>query len=69
MERVTVKLTPFIFKLLGWGIPVANYVKVDHVSTGVPLPYGIDITPDGKAWIARHAHRRDRLGRSRRPAW
>ena len=53
MERITVKLTPFIFKLLGWGIPIANYVKVDHASTGVPLPYGIDITPDGKAWIAR----------------
>jgi streptogramin lyase len=53
MERVTVKLTPFIFKLLAWGIPVANYVKVDHESTGVPLPYGIDITPDGKAWVAR----------------
>jgi len=53
MERITVKLTPFIFRLLEWGIPVANYVKVDHVSTGVPLPYGIDITPDGKAWIAR----------------
>jgi streptogramin lyase len=53
MERITVKLTPFIFKLLGWGIPVANYVKVDHQSTGVPLPYGIDITPDGRAWIAR----------------
>lgn len=53
MEKVTVKLTPFIFKLLGWGIPVANYVKVDKVSTGVPLPYGIDITPDGKAWVAR----------------
>jgi virginiamycin B lyase len=53
MEKLTVKLTPFIFKLLAWGIPVANYVKVDHVSTGVPLPYGIDITPDGRAWIAR----------------
>lgn len=53
MERITVKLTPFIFKLLEWGIPIANYVKVDHVSTGVPLPYGIDVTPDGKAWIAR----------------
>jgi streptogramin lyase len=53
MERITVKLTPFIFKLLGWGIPIANYVKVDHQSTGVPLPYGIDVTPDGKAWIAR----------------
>ena len=53
MERITVKLTPLIFKLLGWGIPIANSVKVDHVSTGVPLPYGIDTTPDGKAWIAR----------------
>ena len=53
MERITVKLTPFIFKLLSWGIPIANYVKVDHQSTGVPLPYGIDVTPDGKAWIAR----------------
>ena len=53
MERITVTLTPFFFKLMSWGIPVANYVKVDHASTGVPLPYGIDITPDGKAWIAR----------------
>ena len=53
MERATVALTPFIFKLLGWGIPVASYVPVDHQSTGLPLPYGIDITPDGKAWIAR----------------
>jgi virginiamycin B lyase len=53
MERITVKLTPFIFKLLGWGFSVANYVKVDHESTGVPLPYGMEVTPDGKAWIAR----------------
>mgnify|MGYP000945631687 FL=1 len=53
MEQITVKLTPFFFKLMSWGIPVANWVKVDHVSTGVPLPYGIDITPDGKAWVAR----------------
>ena len=53
MEKLTVKLTPFFFKLIGWGLPVTNWVKIDHVSTGVPLPYGIDITPDGKAWIAR----------------
>jgi streptogramin lyase len=52
-ERLTVKLTPFFFTLIGWGVPVTNWVKVDDVSTGVPLPYGIDITPDGKAWIAR----------------
>jgi virginiamycin B lyase len=62
MEKMTVKLTPFIFKLLAWGIPVANYVKVDHVSTGVPLPYGIDITPDGKGLGGPHAHRRNCLG-------
>ncbi len=53
MERLTVKLTPFFFKLIGWGIPVTNWVKIDSVSTGVPLPYGIDITPDGMVWIAR----------------
>jgi streptogramin lyase len=53
MERLTVKLTPFFFKLIGWGLPVTNWVRIDHVSTGVPLPYGIDITPDGMVWIAR----------------
>lgn len=52
-EKLTVKLTPFFFKLIGWGLPVTNWVKIDHASTGVPLPYGIDITPDGKVWIAR----------------
>ncbi|MES2936254.1 MAG: hypothetical protein V4864_01145 [Pseudomonadota bacterium] len=53
MEKLTTRLTPFFFKLIGWGIPIANWVKVDHASTGVPLPYGIDITPDGKVWFAR----------------
>jgi virginiamycin B lyase len=52
MEKLTVKLTPFFFKLIGWGIPVTNWVKIDHASTGVPLPYGIEVTPDGKVWIA-----------------
>ncbi len=53
MEKLTVKLTPFFFKLIGWGLPVTNWVRIDHVSTGVPLPYGIDIAPDGTVWIAR----------------
>jgi streptogramin lyase len=53
MERVTVKLTPMLMGLTSYGVPVANMVKVDHQSTGVPLPYGLDITPDGKAWFAR----------------
>jgi virginiamycin B lyase len=53
MEKLTVKLTPFFFKLIGWGLPVTNWVHIDRVSTGVPLPYGIDIAPDGKVWFAR----------------
>jgi streptogramin lyase len=53
MEKVTVKLTPFFFTLIGWGLPVTNWVKIDNVSTGVPLPYGIEVTPDGKVWVAR----------------
>lgn len=53
MERVTIKLTPSLMGLTRFGIPVANLVKVDHQSTGVPLPYGLDITPDGKVWFAR----------------
>lgn len=53
MERITIKLTPTLMGLTRFGIPVANLVKVDHQSTGVPLPYGLDITPDGKVWIAR----------------
>jgi virginiamycin B lyase len=53
MEKLTVKLTPLFFKLIGWGIPVANWVKIDHQSTGVPLPYGIEVTPDGMVWVAR----------------
>jgi streptogramin lyase len=53
MEKLTVRLTPFFFKLIGWGLPITNWVRIDHVSTGVPLPYGIDITPDGMVWIAR----------------
>lgn len=52
-ERLNTWFIPFSFKLMGWGIPMANLVNVDHQSTGVPLPYGIDITPDGKAWFAR----------------
>ena len=53
MEKMTVKMTPFFFKLIGWGLPVTNWVKIDHVSTGVPLPYGIEVTPDDKVWVAR----------------
>lgn len=52
-ERMTTTLIGPIFKLMGWGVPLANWLPVDRQSTGVPLPYGIDITPDGKVWFAR----------------
>ncbi|MBK7686624.1 MAG: hypothetical protein IPJ25_11920 [Rhodocyclaceae bacterium] len=32
---------------------MANWVTIDHAATGTPLPYGIDVTPDGKVWFAR----------------
>ena len=60
-ETITIKLMGVLFKLMSWGLPVANWAKVDRDSTGVPLPYGIDIAPDGGIWFARlHA---DSIGR------
>jgi Ser-tRNA(Ala) deacylase AlaX len=38
---------------MSWGVPLANWLPVDRLATGTPLPYGIDITPDGKVWFAR----------------
>ncbi len=52
-EWLTVKLMAFTLKLMSWGVPVARWLPVDRQSTGTPLPYGIDVTPDGKVWIAR----------------
>ena len=42
-----------VFKLMSWGVPLANWLPVDRAATGTPLPYGIDITPDGMVWFAR----------------
>jgi streptogramin lyase len=52
-EWLNVRLIGFIFKLMSWGVPLANWLPVDREATGTPLPYGIDITPDGKVWFAR----------------
>ncbi len=52
-EWLNVRLIGFIFKLISWGVPLANWLPVDRQATGTPLPYGIDITPDGKVWFAR----------------
>lgn len=52
-ERLTVAWIKQVFKLMEWGLPLSNWLPVDRQSTGVPLPYGIDITPDGIVWVAR----------------
>ena len=52
-EWLNVRLIGFIFKLISWGVPLSNWLPVDRAATGTPLPYGIDITPDGKVWFAR----------------
>lgn len=52
-ERLTVALIRPLFKLMRWGVPLSNWLPVDRLSTGVPLPYGIDTTPDGNVWFAR----------------
>jgi virginiamycin B lyase len=60
-ETITIKLMGVLFKLMSWGLPVGNWASIDRDSTGVPLPYGIDIAPDGGIWFARlHA---DSIGR------
>lgn len=52
-EWLTVSMIRPIFKVMSWGVPLSNWLPVDRLSTGVPLPYGIDITPDGSVWFAR----------------
>ncbi|MCY7296637.1 Vgb family protein [Alteromonas sp. a30] len=52
-ETLTVNGMGVILKLMEWGLPLANWFSIDEKSTGVPLPYGIDITPNGDIWFAR----------------
>lgn len=52
-EKIVTKNIGFLFKLMGWGIPLSNWMKIDRESMGTPLAYGIDLTPDGKVWFTR----------------
>ena len=52
-ESMTVSSMGTILKMMNMGMPLANWFSVDEKSTGVPLPYGIDITPNGDVWFAR----------------
>ncbi|MBB6520245.1 virginiamycin B lyase family protein [Pseudoteredinibacter isoporae] len=49
-EWMIIKSIPFILSLDVEDRPLP---KVDRKSTGVPMPYGIDVAPDGKIWFAR----------------
>ena len=52
-EWLNVRLIGFLFRLINWGVPLAHWLPVDRQATGTPLPYGIEVTPDGRVWFAR----------------
>jgi virginiamycin B lyase len=52
-EWLNVRLIGMLFRMINWGVPLPQWLNVDRHATGVPLPYGIDITPDGKVWFSR----------------
>ncbi|MDO8699657.1 MAG: hypothetical protein Q7J75_04455 [Rhodoferax sp.] len=52
-ERLITRYIGTLFKLMSWGLPLSSWLPIDRESTGTPLPYGIDITPDGRVWFAR----------------
>jgi streptogramin lyase len=52
-ERLITRYIGALFKLMSWGLPLSNWLPIDRESTGTPLPYGIDVTPDGRVWFAR----------------
>lgn len=52
-ERLTTTLIKPLFWLMNHGIPISKILSIDWQSTGVPLAYGIDIDPQGRAWFAR----------------
>lgn len=52
-EKIITKNIKWIFWLMNAGLPLYKWLYRDEQSSGVPLPYGIDITPDQKVWFAR----------------
>ncbi|MCC5814960.1 MAG: lyase, partial [Leptospira sp.] len=51
-EAFNLFIAPFIRILMNWGFPM-HWLPVDERVTGMPLPYGIDTSMDGKIWFAR----------------
>ncbi|MBF7728798.1 Vgb family protein [Pseudomonas sp. N040] len=55
-ESISLALSNVVRKLMNWGLPM-HWLPIDQRVTGMPMPYGIDIAPDGKVWFARlHAN-------------
>ena len=50
MEWLTIKSLPLLFSIDPENRPMPS---PDRESTGLPMPYGIDVAPDGKVWVAR----------------
>jgi hypothetical protein len=40
-ERLTMTLIRPMFKLMSWGLPLANWLAVDRLATGTPLPAAV----------------------------
>jgi virginiamycin B lyase len=51
-ESISLWISGFILKLMNWGFPM-HFLPVDERVSGMPLPYGIDISPNGMIWFAR----------------
>jgi virginiamycin B lyase len=51
-ETFSLWISGFILNLMNWGFPM-HYLPVDERVSGMPMPYGIDVAPNGKIWFAR----------------
>jgi streptogramin lyase len=51
-ESFSLAVSNVVRKLMNWGLPM-HWLPVDQRVTGMPMPYGIDIAPDGRVWFAR----------------
>ena len=51
-ESISLWISGLIIKLMNWGFPM-HLLPVDERVSGMPLPYGIDVAPNGTIWFAR----------------
>ncbi|MBE7410861.1 MAG: lyase [Leptospiraceae bacterium] len=51
-ESFSLFVSGVILRLMNWGFPM-HYLPVDDRVSGMPLPYGIDVSPNGMIWFAR----------------